>query len=165
MTTSRVFQINISDGGVPKLPVLSVNVTVNGLAGDRQRNLKYHGGPDRAVCLYSLERLLALQDQGHPVYPGATGENLTLTGVDWNQMVPDTLMRIGESLLIELTSYADPCPDLLPYFTDGANHLMDQDKYPGWSRVYARVLEPGMVKVADEVKIRSRMWLDSMPEG
>ena len=66
MTTSRVFQINISDGGVPKLPVQSVEVTADGLAGDRQRNLKYHGGPDRAVCLYSLERLLALQDQGHP---------------------------------------------------------------------------------------------------
>ncbi|MDX9863325.1 MAG: MOSC domain-containing protein [Anaerolineaceae bacterium] len=153
MTTSRVFQINISDGGVPKLPLLSVDVTVSGLAGDRQRNLKYHGGPDRAVCLYSLERLLALQADGHPVYPGATGENLTLSGVDWDQVVPGTLMRIGESLLIEITSYADPCPDLLPYFTDGANYLMDQEKYPGWSRAYARVLQPGTVNVADVVEI------------
>jgi len=153
MTIPRVFQINISDGGVPKLPVLSVGVTVEGLAGDRQRNLKYHGGPDRAVCLFSLERLLALQADGHPVYPGATGENLTLTGVDWDQIVPDVLMRIGESLLIEITGYADPCPDLLPYFTNGANHLIDQDKYPGWSRAYARVLESGTVKVADVVEI------------
>ena len=153
MIIPRVFQINISDGGVPKLPVLSVGVTVEGLAGDRQRNLKYHGGPDRAVCLFSLERLLALQADGHPVYPGATGENLTLTGVDWDQIVPDVLMRIGESLLIEITGYADPCPDLLPYFTNGANHLIDQDKYPGWSRAYARVLESGTVKVADVVEI------------
>jgi len=153
MIIPRVFQINISDGGVPKLPVLSVGVTVEGLAGDRQRNLKYHGGPDRAVCLFSLERLLALQTDGHPVYPGATGENLTLTGVDWDQIVPDVLMRIGESLLIEITGYADPCPDLLPYFTNGANHLIDQDKYPGWSRAYARVLESGTVKVADVVEI------------
>jgi MOSC domain-containing protein YiiM len=153
MTTPRVFQINISDGGVPKLPVQSVEVTADGLAGDRQRNLKYHGGPDRAVCLFSLERLLALLADGHPVYPGATGENLTLTGVDWDKIVPGVLMRIGDSLLIEITSYADPCPDLLPYFTDGTNHLMDQDKYPGWSRVYARVLKPGTVKVADVVEI------------
>lgn len=151
MSTVRVFQINISDGGVPKLPLLSVEVTADGLAGDRQRNLKYHGGPNRAVCLYALERLLALQDDGHPVYPGATGENLTLSGVDWSMLVPGRLMRIGESLLIEITSYADPCPDLLPYFKDGANHLMDQ--YPGWSRVYARVLDPGTVKVADEVEV------------
>ncbi len=69
MTTSRVFQINISDGGVPKLPVQSVEVTADGLAGDRQRNLKYHGGPDRAVCLYSLDRLLALQDGWTPRLP------------------------------------------------------------------------------------------------
>lgn len=153
MTTPRVFQINISDGGVPKLPVLSAEVTANGLAGDRQRNLKYHGGPDRAVCLYSLERIVALQDQGHPVYPGAMGENLTLSGMQWDRLAPGVLMRIGERLLVELTSYADPCPDLLPYFTHGANHLVDQDKYPGWSRVYARVIEPGTVKVADEVEI------------
>jgi MOSC domain-containing protein YiiM len=153
MTTPRVFQINISDGGVPKLSILSVEVTADGLAGDRQRNLKYHGGPDRAVCIYALERLLAFQAEGHPVYPGATGENLTLTGVDWDQIVPGVLMRIGESLLIEITGYADPCPDLLPYFTDGAIYLMDQDQYPGWSRVYARVLEPGTVKVADVVEI------------
>lgn len=153
MSRSWVFQINLSDGGVPKLPVLSAQVTLQGLTGDRQRNLKYHGGPDRAVCLYAVERVLALQAQGHPVYPGATGENLTLSGVDWAQAVPGVLMRIGEEVCIELTGYADPCPDLLPYFTNGANHLIDQEKYPGWSRLYARVLQPGTIKVADTVKV------------
>jgi MOSC domain-containing protein YiiM len=153
MTTSRVFQINISDGGVPKLPQLSVEITAAGLASDRQIHLKFHGGPDRAVCLYALERILAFQDQGHPVYPGAMGENLTLSGLDWDRMVPGVRLRIGETLLLELTSYADPCSALLPYFTGGANHLVDQDKYPGWSRVYARVLEPGTVTVADVVEI------------
>ena len=51
----HVHQINISDGGVPKFPVLEAKITQHGLDGDRQRNLKVHGGLERAVCLFSLE--------------------------------------------------------------------------------------------------------------
>ena len=50
---AHVYQINISDGGVPKLPVLEAKVSEQGLDGDRQRNLKLHGGPDRACGLFS----------------------------------------------------------------------------------------------------------------
>lgn len=57
----HVHQINLSDGGVPKLPVWEASVGKEGLSGDRQRNLKFHGGPDRAVCLYSLELIERLQ--------------------------------------------------------------------------------------------------------
>ena len=41
-------QINISDGGMPKLPVSEAYVTQSGVPGDRQRNTKFHAGPDRA---------------------------------------------------------------------------------------------------------------------
>ena len=51
----HVHQINVSDGGVPKRPVWEAKISERGWSGDRQRNLKFHGGPDRAVCLYSLE--------------------------------------------------------------------------------------------------------------
>jgi hypothetical protein len=34
---------------VPKLPVAEGRVTVNGLAGDRQRDGHLYGGPNRAV--------------------------------------------------------------------------------------------------------------------
>lgn len=62
----RIVQINLSDGGVPKLPVPAGEVTLAGLEGnspswtlrERQRQLKFHGGPDRALCLWSLEALL-----------------------------------------------------------------------------------------------------------
>lgn len=43
----HVHQINVSDGGVPKRPVWEAKVNERGLDGDRQRNLKFHGGPDR----------------------------------------------------------------------------------------------------------------------
>src|SRR5438093_13621252 len=79
----HVHQISVSNGGVPKLPVPEARVTVEGVSGDRQRSPKIHGGPDRAVCLYSLEAIDKLQAEGHPIRPGPSGEHLTLRGVDW----------------------------------------------------------------------------------
>src|SRR2546427_5480190 len=64
ITHPHVHQINISDGGVPKLPVPEARITVQGVAGDRQRSVQYHGGVDRAVCLYSLEVIGTLQAEG-----------------------------------------------------------------------------------------------------
>ena len=78
---ARVHQISVSDGGVPKLPVAEARITVEGVAGDRQRSTQIHGGPPRAVCLYSLEIIQALNKEGHSVKPGSCGENLTLSGL------------------------------------------------------------------------------------
>ena len=66
MLNPHITQINISDGGTPKLPIPQVQITLDGLIGDRQRNLKYHGGPDRAVCLWSADIIQTLQNEGHP---------------------------------------------------------------------------------------------------
>ncbi|MBI5672635.1 MAG: methyltransferase domain-containing protein [Nitrospirae bacterium] len=100
-----VHQISVSDGGVPKLPVLEATVSDKGVDGDRQRNLKFHGGPDRAVCLYSLELIMRLQDEGHPIDPGSSGENLTVSGLDWDQVRPGVRLTIGPEVQLEVTSY------------------------------------------------------------
>ncbi len=153
MPTAHVFQINASDGGVPKLPLARAEITENGLAGDRQNDLKNHGGPERAVCLYSLERILALQEEGHPIVPGAAGENLTLTGVDWEALQPGMTLRLGADVVIELTRYTEPCGKIGGSFTGRNHRRVLQDEHPGWSRFYARVLRGGSVCVGDPVEI------------
>ena len=97
--TGRIVRINVSAGGVPKRPVRTARVTLAGLEGDGHRNRKLHGGPDRALCLFSLEQIEALQAEGHPVEPGALGENLTVTGLDWPRVRPGDLLRLGETVL------------------------------------------------------------------
>ena len=57
----RIFQLNRSAGGVPKLPVREAELTPLGLTGDKQAHPRFHGGPERAVCLYALELILQLQ--------------------------------------------------------------------------------------------------------
>jgi MOSC domain-containing protein YiiM len=147
-----VVSINTSDGGVPKLPVSEARVTVNGLVGDRQRDRRYHGGPDRAVCLYSLEIIQALQAEGHPIGIGSAGENLTVSGVDWGLMVPGRRVRAGH-VVLELTRYAHPCSNLEPYFRDGTFTRISQKVHPGSGRLYARVLEEGVVRTGDAVEM------------
>lgn len=152
MTAGSVHSIQLSDGGVPKLPVVQVSITKTGLEGDRQRNLKYHGGPNRAVCLFSLERIEALQAEGHPIDPGSTGENITVRGLDWNLAEPGVRMLVGEAEL-ELTSYVKPCKNIRNSFLNSEIHRISQRVHPGWSRVYARVLNSGLVRSGDPVKL------------
>lgn len=151
--SGKVFQINISNGGVPKTGLPRAEFTQNGLTGDAQRALHVHGGPDRAVCLYSLEVIQALQSEGHPIFPGAAGENVTVSGLVWEVLMPGARLRLGPEVVIEITKYTTPCDNLVPYFSDGNFNRINQKTHPGWSRLYARVLVPGEVKVGDAVRV------------
>ena len=149
----RVFQLNTSPGGVPKLAVPSVTVGPLGLDGDGVNHPKIHGGPERAVCLWSLERILALQEEGHPVFPGAVGENVTVAGLDWSTLKPGTVLGLGDEVRLEIASYTSPCRTIEAYFADGQFKRISQERHPGWSRLYARVLRPGTLTVGDRVRV------------
>ena len=152
MNHAAIFQINVGRG-MPKTGVPTSEITMQGLAGDGHTRI-YHGGIERAVCLYSLERILILQAEGHPIYPGATGENLTLTGLPWEQVTPGLKLRLGRDVLVEISTFDEnACPRIQGNFSDGDVSRMVHVLNPGWARMYARVLEPGRIKVADRVAI------------
>ena len=142
--------INVSNGGVPKRPRPHARVHSGGVEGDRQDDRISHGGPDRAVCLYSLELIEALQGEGHPIEPGAIGENLTIHGVDWIGIRPGVRVEIAD-VLLEITRSTTPCHKIAGAFLDGAFTRVSQNVHPGWSRYYARVLREGLVTTGDRV--------------
>jgi MOSC domain-containing protein YiiM len=150
--TGRIVQINVSPGGVPKRPVPRARVTRAGLEGDAHRDTEHHGGPDRALCLFSLERIEALQAEGHPVEPGALGENLTIAGLDWARVQPEDFFRLGEDVLVQITRFTSPCWNVRASFLDGTYSRVSEKRHPGWSRVYARVLVPGEIAAGDGVE-------------
>jgi MOSC domain-containing protein YiiM len=152
--TGQVVQINVNpQGGVPKLPAASAQISAKGVAGDKQRNRRFHGGPQRAVSLYSHEHIQALRAEGHPITPGSTGENLTIGGLDWAALNIGDRLQIGEELRIEITGYAAPCSNIAGSFAGGASTRISQKLHPGWSRLYAKVLAEGQVRVGDMVTI------------
>jgi MOSC domain-containing protein YiiM len=147
-----VHSINISNGGVPKLPRESCFVGLDGLQGDRQRDLRYHGGRDRAVCLYSLDLIEALRAEGHAITPGAIGENLTVRDVLWADMVPGATVEVGP-VVLQLTDYAAPCSNIARSFERRQYVRVNQKVHAGWSRLYARVLTEGTVQIGDTLRI------------
>lgn len=150
---AHIFQINISAGGVPKLPVPLGEVTPLGLAGDAQRDRRHHGGLERALCLFSLDHIVALQAEGHPIYPGAAGENVTIAGLDWSTLVPGVRLQLGPEVLVQVTGYASPCSNITAAFRDGAINEISEKKHPGRSRVYTRVLRPGAIRPGEQVQL------------
>jgi MOSC domain-containing protein YiiM len=153
VSAGRVVQISVSRGGVPKLPVPLARVGPFGVDGDGHRDLEHHGGPDRAVCLFSLEQIRGLQAEGHPVVPGALGENVTVEGLDWNDVLPGTRLLIGDDVALEVTRFTSPCLNIRAAFRDGDSSRVSQKRRPGWSRVYARVLREGTIACGDPVAL------------
>jgi MOSC domain-containing protein YiiM len=150
----QLIQINVNPkGGVPKQPIANARVTASGVAGDKQRNRRFHGGSQRAVSLYSHEHIQTLQAEGHPISPGSTGENLTIGGLDWTALRVGDQLQIGNQLRIEITSYAAPCSNIIDSFDGGEITRISQKLHPGWSRLYAKVLVEAEARVGDVVVV------------
>jgi MOSC domain-containing protein YiiM len=154
--SGRIVQISVSPGGVPKRPVASARVTTMGVQGDAQRNRRHHGGPERALCLFSEERIRALRAEGHPIQPGSIGENLTIEGIDWSRVTPGICLQLGDDVVAEITRYTSPCFNIRASFRDGDESRVSQKRHPGDSRVYARVLREGTITTGDPVRLLSR---------
>jgi MOSC domain-containing protein YiiM len=150
----RLEAINLSRGGVPKTPVFEAIVTPHGLGGDHQNDASHHGGPDRAVVLYSLDVISALQREGHPITAGAVGENLTVSGLEWRTVVPGMRLTIGD-VALHVTRYATPCNNIRRFFLHDDFMRIFQDRHPGWSRVCARVVRGGIVRPGDPISVES----------
>jgi MOSC domain-containing protein YiiM len=151
--TGIIISINISGGGVPKKRVTVVKVSQSGLDDDAQDDTKHHGGPDRAVCIYALERIRALRLEGHPIDVGTAGENLTVEGIDWDLIAPGARLQVGDQVLLEVASFTNPCKTIKGSFIDGRFTRIAQKFFPGWSRVYARVLAEGQIRSGDPIRI------------
>lgn len=150
---ARIVQVSVSRGGVPKTAVSEALVGVDGVEGDAHRNLELHGGPERAVCLFSMEAIVGLRAEGHAIAPGAIGENVTVEGLDWSAVTPGAHLLLGHTVLLQVTRYTSPCRTIGPVFSDGQFIRVSQKHRPGWSRVYARVLVEGVIRPNDPVRL------------
>ncbi len=147
--TARIFHLAISSGGAPKHAIREGEVGEVGIIGDRQKHVKFHGGPTRALCLYSLELIEKLQAEGHPIYPGSVGENVTISGLPWAPLATGTRLALGD-VEIELTVEATPCKNIGPSFID---RKFKRLWAPGEMRWYCKVLRPGTLRVAAPVHV------------
>lgn len=128
-----------------------------GLSGDHQYDRRGHGGPERALLMYSADHYPRWRSEWgrKDVSPGAFGENLTVSGLTEDSACLGDIYRIGE-VRIEVSSPRTPCvnlsrrhgiPDLVK--TIVLNHRS------GW---YLRVLQEGWLEAGMEVALADRPY-------
>ena len=153
--TGTIVQVNISRGGVPKLPISEGVLGPLGIEGDAHAHPRVHGGPAKAVLLITLEGIEELVARGYPVYAGALGENITTRGLDRRALRIGQQLRAGTAM-IEITRRRKPCGNLDVYGAALKREIdIADDASPHWglSGFYARVLEPGQVRPDDIITV------------
>ena len=159
-------QINRSNGGLPKLAAPGpVMLTEACLEGDRCRNVFVHGGPMQAILIASAELIDELAARGFPVFYGAIGENLTVSGLDPHMWRSRQRYRVGQDAVIELTKLRTPCANLDVYGPEIKAELYDSQcrladtRSTRWAYggFYARVIRTGVVQAGDTVVLESEV--------
>ena len=143
-----IVSINISSGGVPKLPVDSIYVSFSGLKGDGHNHAK-HYDPIQAVCLQDIEQLEGLNLKGYSLVPGATGENLTVKNLYVNNFPLKTVLRFSGGVVLELSKIRKPC-----YVMDAIHPRLKEDTV-GCHGMYAKVIQEGLLTAGETMDVIS----------
>ena len=158
MSCGKIVQVNVSAGGVPKLPVERAMVGPLGIEGDEHR-YRMHGGPRKALLLIASEVIHSLCSEGWPLFYGALGENLTTQDLDHRAWRAGQRFRCGD-LILQLTEPRAPCKTLNPYGAGIQSRIYDKQvkahdptsAHWGESGFYAAVLNPGVVQPNDIIR-------------
>lgn len=131
--------------GTEKKNILSGRFLVNwGMEGDA------HGGNwHRQVSLLSADKVEAFNRAGAHASAGAFGENLLVEGMDFRAMEVGTLLRC-QDVLLEITQIGKECHTHCAIYKRMKDCIMPREG------VFARVLEPGLIRVGDEMRIEER---------
>jgi MOSC domain-containing protein YiiM len=102
-----------------------------------------HGRPgsERQVLLIDSETL-----ERFGVAPGATKENITTRGLDFQALAVGQMLRVGQSLF-EITVPCDPCPRMDEIRMGLQEELRGQR---GW---LCRVVESGRIRRGDQIEV------------
>lgn len=132
----------------------TVRVRTLNIEGDRQADLRVHGGPDKAVYCYPAEHLPFWKSEiGYEMEEAPFGENLSTLGVT------EEVARIGDiwrwgSVTMQICQPRWPCYKLVLHsgHADMIKRFVDASR-SGW---YLRVLEPGAAETTEPIFLSQR---------
>lgn len=149
---------------IDKRPVEGpVRIEPDGVVGDEIADLVHHGGLEQAVYVYAREDLDHwAAELGGTIDDGMFGENLTTTGIDVNAALVGERWQVGEpgtGPLLEVASVRIPCRVFANWL--GVRGLDDRAFVKRFARAgrpgpYLRVLEPGLVRAGDALRVVHR---------
>jgi MOSC domain-containing protein YiiM len=106
--TDREYRSRSSEDFI-RVPVQQANLIAgHGIEGDRKAG--HHA--ERQINLLSREWLLRLKDVGYRIEPGQFGEQITLVGIDLEQLKLGERLQLGATACIEVRRLRNPCDRL-----------------------------------------------------
>ncbi len=157
----QIGEQNISTG-IYKTPVQDAELTEQGIQGDYIGNLRYHGGEDQAVYIYTTEDYdWWIDTLGRELPPGTFGENLTLSGFESASLHVGDRILIGDTtletapMMLEVTAPRIPCSTLSTRMeiSNFVKHFAVAER-PG---AYCRVLETGAIHTGQDISLQPWM--------
>lgn len=142
---------------IGKSPVSGpVRLRQENLDGDRQSNRKYHGGPEKAVCVYASEHYpLWREEFGRPEQPfGSFGENLTTAGLTEETVCVGDVYTVTSGAIIQVCQPRVPCVNVRRYWN--AAQLPARMEATGYTGFYCRVLAEGELGAGDALTLTER---------
>ena len=125
-----------------------------GLEGDAQADLKNHGGPDKAVCVYPLEHYPYWSARlGRNLSPGAFGENFSTERLLEREVYVGDVYRVGGAV-VQVSQPRQPCFKMAA--RHGVKDLAWWVQETGFTGFYFRCLEPGEVRVGGDIALLER---------
>lgn len=140
--------------GIEKREVHEVYLGTGGFEGDDVADIKHHGGPDRAVCLYPSEHYIQWEKElGKRLPLAAFGENLTVKNMLEADVCIGDIYKVGDAV-IQITQGRIPCSTIDKYTE--ANGLLKRLIETGYTGYLARVLYEGIISKDSTIEIVER---------
>lgn len=131
-----------------------LELTADGFVGDRVSDLRWHGGPDKAACIYPFDHYAFWEERlGRELPVPSFGENLTTEGLLEAQVCIGDTLRFGRALT-QVTQPRQPCFKLANKLDE--SRMIKWINERGWTGLYVRTLKPGMVAAGDAIELLDR---------
>ncbi|MFP5108237.1 MOSC domain-containing protein [Neobacillus sp. C211] len=128
-----------------------VELKKSGFVGDDVANHKFHGGIDRAVCLYPFEHYSYWEKIFQKkLAPPAFGENITATGMLEEQVYIGDIFKIGDTIL-QVTQGRVPCATISKYNQE--KQFLKKVVETTLTGYFFRVLEEGAIMCDSEINL------------
>jgi MOSC domain-containing protein YiiM len=130
----------------------NVKISKLNLEGDKQADLRVHGGVDKAVYAYPFEHYQfwksELPELSFPL--GAFGENLTIEGLNEDKVSIGDIFQLGTAKLMAIQPRL-PCYKLGAKFQrlDMIKRFLESKR----TGIYFRVIEEGEIGQGDDLKL------------
>lgn len=124
------------------------------LDGDQQTDLRHHGGPEKAVCVYPSEHYSYWADEFDLALESAAfGENFTIEGLTERDACIGDVYDVGEAT-VQITQPRSPCWKLARRWRIKELAIkFEETGYTGW---YLRVLDTGTVSAGNCLELVER---------